>query len=345
PASFEITAPDIIRVTSPTAETSWQAGSTQTITWNSTGTITNVDIDLYYLGIRSYIARNILNEGSYSWTLNTSYTYYTDYYQIRISDSNNPSTFSSSPYFEITPITHIDNITVTNPTAETSWQAGTTQTITWTSTGSITNVDIDLYYLGKNHSTIAKSTSNKGSYSWMLASYYANYTDSYQIRISDSSNPSIYGYSPTFFQITAPGGVDTITITSPTEKTSWQAGTTQNITWTSTGSISHVHIHLYHSGRYHSTIVLNTLNDGSYSWTLNSSYTDYTDSYRIRISDSSNLSTHDMSPSYFEITEKNKYAASRVDLGVEVFILIGVVSIVIVGTTSLGYISFKKHRK
>jgi len=303
-AYFEITAPDSITVTSPTASSSWQAGSTNSITWISTGSITNVDIDLYYLGsFHSTIASSTSNDGTHSWTLDSSYANYADSYKIRIEDSSAPTTYDySATYFEITEIPPIDSITVTSPTASSSWQAGSTQSITWTSTGSITNVDIDLYYLGSFHSTIVSSTSNDGAHSWTLDSSYANYADSYTIRIEDSSAPTTYDYSATYFEITAPSPVDSITLTNPTASSSWQAGSTQSITWTSTGSFANVDIELHYLGAYLSTIVSGTSNDGSYSWTLDSSYANYADSYYIRIADSSTHSTYDFSDGNFEIT-------------------------------------------
>jgi len=294
-AYFEITF-DSITVTSPTASSSWQAGSTHTIQWTSTGSISNVEIYLYYLGsYHSTISSNTPNDGSYSWTLPSSFTNYGDSYQIRIEDYDNPSTYDySPPYFEII----FGSITVTSPTASSSWQVSTTHTIQWTSTGSISNVKIYLYYLGSYHSAISSNTPNDGSYSWTLPSSFTNYGDSYQIRIEDYDNPSTYDYSPPYFEIT----FNSITVTSPTVSSSWQAGSTHTIQWTSTGSISNVKIYLYYLGSYHSAISSNTPNDGSYSWTLPSSFTNYGDSYHICIEDYNNPSTYDYSPSYFEIT-------------------------------------------
>ncbi len=227
-----------------------------------------------------------------------------------------------------------DSLTVTSPTASSSWQAGSTQSITWTSTGSITNVDIDLYYLGVFHSSIASSTSNDGSYSWTLASSYANYADSYTIRIEDSSTPSTYDYSANYFEITVP---DSLTVTSPTASSSWQAGSTHSITWTSTGSIANVDIDLYYLGVYNSTIASSTSNDGNYSWTLASSYTNYADSYQIHIEDSSNPSTYDDSAAYFEITS----AVTNGDGGIPGYNL----SVLIISLIGISIILMRKRTK
>ncbi|MFX1398816.1 MAG: Ser-Thr-rich GPI-anchored membrane family protein [Promethearchaeota archaeon] len=339
---FEITP--LIRITNPTGSSSWQAGSTQNITWIATDSITNVNIKLYLMGMHVVnIAFNTPNDGCYSWNLASSYLFYADLYQIRIEDSSNPDYFDITPNFEITDPSR-GNITVTSPTSLSSWQAGSIQKITWTSTGNISEVNIELWYLGSYLQTIASNVSNDGSHSWMLASSYASYADSYQIRIIDYHDPNVYGYSPKFFQITAQVVVDTITVTSPTSSSSWQAGSTQNITWTSTGNISEVNIHLYYSGTYLNTIARNTTNDGTFSWTLASSYANYGDLYQIRIEDASNLSCQDFSYPYFAITLG---AGSRVISETEPIVLIGTFSLgIIVGMMSLGFISFKKkHRK
>jgi len=299
PAYFEIPEPDSITVTNPTASSSWQVSTMHNIQWDSTGSISSVNIKLYYLGgLLGTIVSNTPDDGSYSWTLPSSFANYGDSYQIRVEDYNNPSTYGISPaYFEIL---GPETITVTSPTASSSWQVDTTHAIQWTSTGSISSVNIKLYYLGNFHSTIVTNTPDDGYYSWTLPSSFANYGDSYQIRIEDYSNPSTYGMGPAYFEIL---GADSITVTSPTASSSWQVSTTHNIQWDSTGSISSVTIELYYLGGFHSTIISNTPDDGSYNWMLPTSFANYGDSYQILIEDYSNPSTYGMSPAYFEIPE------------------------------------------
>lgn len=59
------------------------------------------------------------------------------------------------------------SITVISPNGGESWRRRTTQTIQWSSTGDITNVQIFYYYNG-NWNTITSSTANDGSYSWSV---------------------------------------------------------------------------------------------------------------------------------------------------------------------------------
>ncbi|MHA2121504.1 MAG: carboxypeptidase regulatory-like domain-containing protein, partial [Promethearchaeota archaeon] len=82
------------------------------------------------------------------------------------------------------PFLGFDSINVTTPLNSDSWFAGSIESITWDSTGTITNVKIDLY---KNNIFIAEivaSTPNDGLYSWLLPAALSSATD-YQIKISD----------------------------------------------------------------------------------------------------------------------------------------------------------------
>ncbi len=337
---------DSFTVTSPTWSSSWQAGTVHEITWTSMGSIYYVNISLYYEGIYyETITPSTPNDGSYSWTLSDIYAIYGDHYQIKIEDTSNPSTYDmSDTNFEIEPLP--DSLTVIGPTSSTSWQAGSTHTIIWSSTGLISDVIIKLYYLGSYHSTIKASTPNNGSYSWTLSDTYTNYGDFYQIRIEDISNPSTFNVSAPYFEITAPE-IDSITVTSPSSSTSWQAGTVHEITWTSTGSVSNVNISLYYMGNYYKTIASSTPNDGSYSWSLDASFDNYGDGYQIRIQDVNDPSTFDQTTSYFEITEPEGGTTppgSGLDLIVIIAIIIAIIGVIILLTGAVTFRRREHHR-
>jgi PKD repeat protein len=70
-----------------------------------------------------------------------------------------------------------DTITVTVPNGGESWQDSTTQTITWTSTGTLANVKIFWSTNGgKKWNSITGSTPNTGSYNWAIPSQKKNQT-------------------------------------------------------------------------------------------------------------------------------------------------------------------------
>jgi PKD repeat protein len=80
-----------------------------------------------------------------------------------------------------------DTITVTAPNGGEQWQDSTTQTITWTSTGTIADVKIFLSTNGgKKWYSITDSTPNTGSFDWAIPSQKKNQTKC-RIRITNLS--------------------------------------------------------------------------------------------------------------------------------------------------------------
>ena len=184
-----------ITVISPDSSSSWETSTTHTINWNSTGSIADVLIELYWKGtFNATIFASTPNDGSYSWTIPSGLDNSTQY-QIKISDVSNPSTYDYSDHFEIyTPPTLPDSITVTNPSGIVAWQVETIHSITWTSTGSIVNVRIELYISGSLNLVLTLDTPNDGELTWTIPTGLVNST-LYRIKISDVSNPSTYDYS------------------------------------------------------------------------------------------------------------------------------------------------------
>ncbi|MFZ4619341.1 MAG: peptidoglycan DD-metalloendopeptidase family protein [Bacteroidota bacterium] len=93
---------------------------------------------------------------------------------------------------------------------------------------------------------------------------------------------------------------DALNITSPNGGETTTAGSTQSITWTSSGLISSVKLeYTVNNGTTWITITSGTTNDGSYSWTVPN-----TGSWRtkIRISDAENSSVGDTSNAVFKIS-------------------------------------------
>jgi len=95
------------------------------------------------------------------------------------------------------------SITVTSPNGGEVWLWNTSQTITWTSTGSIANVKIE-YSLdnGSSWATAVASYANSGSMS--MAVPYMPSTQAL-VRVSDASDSSVYGVSAATFYLTSDG--------------------------------------------------------------------------------------------------------------------------------------------
>jgi len=107
-----------------------------------------------------------------------------------------PSTVKAIRW-KLPPITTPPTVNVLSPTSTSKWGAGSQQKILWSNTGIIAKVKIDLYKGNTLSSTLTASTDNKGSYTWNIPVGTAA-ASNYKIRISDASNPAIYGDSVAF---------------------------------------------------------------------------------------------------------------------------------------------------
>jgi len=98
-----------------------------------------------------------------------------------------------------------ETITVTSPNGGESWEIGSVHNVTWTASGSIANVMIELQRtVAGSWETIVASTINDGSYPWTVA---GSTTNTATVRISKVGDASINDLSDTVFSIaTASGG-------------------------------------------------------------------------------------------------------------------------------------------
>jgi len=189
-------------------------------------------------------------------------------------------------------------ITVTSPNGGEVWQMGTSHNITYND--NITgNVKIELYKSGSYYRTIVGSTS--GGYSWNIPTDLIE-SSSYKVKITSTSNSSVYDDSDNYFTIEAEPQADYITVKSPNGGETWKMGSSYNTTWDD-NIISNVKIELYKSGSYYRTISSSTSSDGTYSWSLPTDLTE-SSSYKVKITSTSNSSVNDQSNNYFTIEEE-----------------------------------------
>ncbi|MBU4306680.1 MAG: hypothetical protein KKB32_02455, partial [Acidobacteria bacterium] len=199
------------------------------------------------------------------------------------------------------PLSTVNNITITSPNGGENWTIGSEHDITWTSTGSITNVNI--YYStnnGASWSTEVFGTANDGNYTWTVPAFTFPPTSSTTclVRISNATNGVPVDTSDDIFAMSvyvAP----TITVTSPNGGESWMVSDSHDITWTSTGTIANVKIeYSINNGSSWSNIVTFTANDGSYSWTIPDTPST---TCLVRISDAADNDSSDSSDAVFTI--------------------------------------------
>ncbi|MHA2055777.1 MAG: Ser-Thr-rich GPI-anchored membrane family protein, partial [Candidatus Hodarchaeales archaeon] len=189
--------------------------------------------------------------------------------------------------------------TITNPTSSTHWYDLNFYTIQWTSIGMIDDVGLELYKgttFVEDITWLLGYTSNDGEYEFYVSSAENYNGNNYRIKITDYDDPNVYDYSD-YFSINI--GTGTLTVTNPSSSSSWKPGSTQIITWSSTGNIIDVDIDIY-KGNVLKYYVSDVSNLGLYSWTIDENIELGTD-WRIKISNSGDSSENDWSD-YFAIS-------------------------------------------
>ncbi|MGD2085496.1 MAG: GEVED domain-containing protein [Candidatus Aminicenantes bacterium] len=252
--------PKVITVISPNGGEDWETGTNQNITWTGTGGINDVKIE--YSTDNGTVWNTIIsstpNDGSHSWTVPGVLS---SNCLVKITDAAGPTSDTSDAVFTVSAV---KTITVNAPNGGESWDSGTNQNITWSSTGSITSIRIE-YSINNGGSwiTIIGYTSNDGSHTWNVPD---NPSGNCLVRVSDNYGPAEDTSDAVF---TIVGTPKTISVISPNGSENWNALTNQNITWSSTGSITIVKIeYSTDSGGTWNTVVNSTYNDGIYTWSV-----------------------------------------------------------------------------
>ncbi|MFW9902272.1 MAG: Ser-Thr-rich GPI-anchored membrane family protein, partial [Candidatus Thorarchaeota archaeon] len=235
------TPPSSINLLDPRISANWTENNSYDITWEWTGDITNVTIELWDVssGFIQTIVEKVSNTGSYSWYVSFSPFLPTDndYYFV-IYNPENCIPFDTSAVFTIT---NDHTINVINPTASIVWEIGKEYEITWTTTGSISNVGITLFPFSGPTLTITSNTTNDGNYMWTIPVSVIPYTDDYfWIYIYEVDWKYLVNDYSDAFSITST--LPSITITSPDSSSIWVKGDTHEIIWSHTGDIDNVDI-------------------------------------------------------------------------------------------------------
>ncbi|MFQ5640053.1 MAG: FG-GAP-like repeat-containing protein [bacterium] len=293
---YEVTGspnpPATLTVTAPNGGETFQAGSEATLQWTSTGVINSVDLEYSIDGGNSWvtIAAAVTNNGSASWTVpdvESSQAF------IRILDSSSPSTSDTSDG----PFTIIvkRSLTLTSPNGGEIWNAGTTRTVTWNSSGSINTVNLALSVdSGVTWASIASNVLNTGSFVWVVPD---SSTTTAKVSVSDASDAALADTSDAVFSIVKP----VLTVTSPNGGEVWAGGSEHTLTWTSAGEINFVKLeYSTDGGASWLPIIASVNNSGSFSWTVPDVVTQ---SALVRISDAATGDPVDVSDSSFAIIQ------------------------------------------
>jgi len=295
---FAITPQPTLTVTSPNGGEEWTGGFVQTITWSSVGSVPDVMLEYSTDGGSSWttILSGTPNDGTQLWSVPVVAS---TNCLIRISDMTDgiPEDVSDAPFT----ITVLPTLTVISPNGGEDWSAASSQTITWSSTGSISDLEIEFSDDGGTGWTaVVASTPNDGSHPWVTP---ATASDSCLVRISDASDGDPWDQSDALFSISVPS----LTVVSPNGGEDWAAGGDRDITWTSAGSIDQVKIECStDDGAGWTSIITVTPNDGHHPWSVPQLVSDLC---LVKISDVADEGTVDQSDSAFAISDQTPPSA------------------------------------
>ena len=175
-------------------------------------------------------------------------------------------------------------VTVTAPNGGEVWSAGATSVVRWTSSGVAGPYRVDLHKDGQffDHLGRVTSASSNGSLSWTICDEYPA-SAAYTIRVTcDGCRPPAEDFSNGPFEISSTG-VPTLALSYPNGGEVLLAGSTQGITWDTTGPKGDVAIWLLKSGQQDLFLGRVPMETGESRWDVDALVGDGTD-YRVRLS-------------------------------------------------------------
>jgi hypothetical protein len=286
---------DRLIVTSPDGYETLVANTNHSITWDTTGAVDDVHIEYSTDNGNTWtdVVASTVNTGTYDWTVPDTPSIEC---RVRISDAadGTPTDTSDWPFTILT--AGSETINVTAPNGGEVLTGGSTYNITWTHVGTFPNVRIQYSTdNGSSWANVIAATPNDGSHSWTVPNSPSNLC---LVRISDALDGDPVDDSNNTFSIAAVG-TPTLTVRSPNGGESFVSGMSQEIRWSSTGSLGSVHIeYSLDNGGSWTDVIASTANDGSHLWLVPSTLSTQC---LIRISDPADGDPVDVSDGVFSI--------------------------------------------
>jgi hypothetical protein len=280
-----------LKVISPNGGEKYQAGSSTFIAWNSGTNIENVKIEYSLNGISNW---NVIESaypaasGKYLWTIPSNLS--SRNVKVRISDAlnSNINDISDSVFT-------IAKLTLTSPNGAEHLPAGNNWLVTWSSE-FINRINIEFSTnAGITWIAVANSIdANVGSYNWTLPSNISTFDA--LVRIIDSEAPAIKDTSNNTFKI---GWLQVI---APNGGEVWQSGTSKEILWTRSSTVSDVKIEYSTNYGAEWKLISSSVpaNSGRFEWSIPNNI--FSQKARIRVSDAAYASVMDTSDAPFIIS-------------------------------------------
>lgn len=185
-----------ITVTNPTSSSIWLDTHTYSIQWTNIGIVEDVKIQLYKgtTLIENITYTSTENDGEYNFYVSFTGNYNGTNYRIKITDYDDSNVYDYSDYFSIN--VGSGTITIDRPSGSDSWVVGGSYHISWTTTGTIINVDIEIYK-GDTLKYNMDDISNNDFVRWDIDENSESGTD-WRVKVSNSDNSNQYDWSDYF---------------------------------------------------------------------------------------------------------------------------------------------------
>ncbi|MCI0513459.1 VCBS repeat-containing protein, partial [candidate division KSB1 bacterium] len=256
-ATFTIYQPQTLTITAPNGNETWAIGSSQDITWTSAGAVGNVKIELSRNQGATWesLFTNTANDGVQSWLVTGPAAASC---LVRISEVDGTPVDQSNAAFTIY---QPETITLTAPNGDETWAIGSNQNIQWTSIGNFSNVKIEISRNnGLSWETLFAASPNDGAQTWAVTGPTGA---ACRLRIADVDGSPV-DQSDGAFTIFQP---ESLTLLAPNGGENWALGSSQNISWTSTGAVGNVKIEISRNNAVSWEMLwADTPNDGLESW-------------------------------------------------------------------------------
>lgn len=278
-----------LSVSAPVAGATWVQGSSYTVQWSSTdlAASTSVKIELLRSGsVAATVTASTSNDGSYVYTVSSALVAQSGY-SARVTSLSSSSTFAASGQFSVEEAPSV--AAVTAPAGGARWNKGSSQTIRWTTTGSVASVLIALVRGDALVQTLSSSTSNDGAYTVGSVSSGLTNSADYRVVVADASNTALNAISSAFEINDAPS----LAVVAPTGGQTWVKGSTVSVSWTSAGiaASENVAVQLLRGwSSVVSTLSAATPNDGSLTGYTVPGSLDAAGDYRVKVAYGSSAS-------------------------------------------------------
>src|SRR5438128_7905880 len=265
-SSATFTIKSSLTLTAPNGGETWTAGSSQNITWTKTGSITNVKLEYSTDGGTTYpnliTSSTAAAAGTYAWTVPDIAS---SNVKVRVTNTSDTTVSDDSN----AAFTIKGGLTVTSPVGTDVWNVGAVKTISWTSTGAgaIPTVNLEYSQNGLFTDTVVIATGvasgpTGGSYSWTVADAIAS---TVKVRVKHPTDATVSAVSAAF------SIKGSLALTAPVGGEVWAVGASQNITWTSAGTLADVKLE-YSRDNFVADIQTSTRATtpagGSFAWTV-----------------------------------------------------------------------------